>query len=144
MLFLDGKLIGPTPKKAPTTPGQHELRLVLDGYKVWSAPTRLPDKPGFELRVAVNLKPVREAEAYEAPAALELARAQYKRADACYAAKNYSCAASGYQAAYDYSKKPELLFNVELVGDVARDGDVVDDFPVAVEDGGNRNFRFVQ
>ena len=112
LLFLDGKLIGPTPKKAPTTPGQHELRLVLDGYKVWSAPTRLPDKPGFELRVAVNLKPVREAEAYEAPAALELARAQYKRADACYAAKNYTCAASGYQAAYDYSKKPELLFNV--------------------------------
>jgi tetratricopeptide (TPR) repeat protein len=112
LLFLDGKLIGPTPKKAPTTAGQHELRLVLDGYKVWSAPTRLPDKPGFELRVAVNLKPVREAEAYEAPAALELARAQYKRADACYAARNYACAASGYQAAYDYTKRPELLFNI--------------------------------
>jgi PEGA domain len=112
LLFLDGKLIGPTPKKAPTTPGQHELRLVLDGYKVWSAPTRLPDKPGFELRVAVALKPVREAEAYEAPAALELARAQYKRADACYAAQNWACAASGYQAAYEYTRRPELLFNV--------------------------------
>jgi tetratricopeptide (TPR) repeat protein len=112
LLFLDGKLIGPTPKKAPTTPGQHELRLVLDGYKVWSAPTRLPDKPGFELRVAVALKPVREAEAYEAPAALELARAQYKRADACYAAQNWACAASGYQAAYEYTHRPELLFNL--------------------------------
>src|SRR5207244_13261646 len=95
LLYLDGKLVGPTPKKAPTTPGQHELRLVLDGYKVWSAPTRLPDKPGFELRVAVALKPVREAEAYEAPVALELARAQYKRAEACYAAGDYACATAG-------------------------------------------------
>jgi tetratricopeptide (TPR) repeat protein len=112
MLYIDGKPIGPTPRKAPTTPGQHELRLVLDGYKTWSAPTRVPDKPGFELRVAIALKPVREAEAHEAPAALELARAQYKRADTCYAAKDWSCAASGYQAAYEYTKRPELLFNL--------------------------------
>jgi PEGA domain-containing protein len=112
LLYLDGKLIGPTPKKAQTTPGQHELRLVLDGYKVWSAPTRLPDKPGYELRVAVALKPVREAEAHDAPAALELARAEYKRAEACYAAGDYVCATAGYRAAYDYSHRPEMLFNL--------------------------------
>ena len=112
LLYVDGKLIGPTPKKAATTPGQHELRLVLDGYKTWSAPTRMPDKPGFELRVAVALKPVREAEAHDAPAAVELARAQYKRAEACYAAGDYPCATQGYRAAYDYSHRPELLFNL--------------------------------
>ena len=112
LLYVDGKLIGPTPKKAATTPGQHELRLVLDGYKTWSAPTRLPDKPGFELRVAVALKPVREGEAHEAPAALELARAQYKRAEACYAAGDYACATAGYRAAYEYSHRPEMLFNL--------------------------------
>ena len=112
LLYLDGKLVGPTPKKAPTTPGQHELRLVLDGYKTWSAPTRLPDKPGFELRVAVALKPVREAEAHDAPVALELARAQYKRAEACYAAGDYACATAGYRAAYEYTHRPELLFNL--------------------------------
>ena len=112
LLYLDGKLIGPTPKKAQTTPGQHELRLVLDGYKTWSAPTRVPDKAGFELRVAIALKPVREAEAHEAPAAMELARAQYKRAESCYAAGDYACATAGYRAAYDYSHRPELLFNL--------------------------------
>ncbi|MFL5313326.1 MAG: PEGA domain-containing protein [Myxococcales bacterium] len=112
MLYLDGKLIGPTPKKAQTTAGQHELRLVLDGYKTWSAPTRLPDKPGYELRVAVALKPVREAEAHDAPAAVELARAEYKRAEACYAAGDYGCATAGYRAAYEYSHRPELLFNL--------------------------------
>ncbi len=112
LLYLDGKLIGPTPKKAQTTPGQHELRLALDGYKVWSAPTRLPDKPGYELRVAVALKPVREAEAHGAPAAVELARAEYKRAEACYAAADYGCAAAGYRAAYEYSHRPEMLFNL--------------------------------
>jgi hypothetical protein len=112
MLYLDGKLIGPTPRKAATTPGQHELRLVLDGYKTWSAPTRLPEKPGYELRVAVALKPIREAEAVVTPATMELARAQYKRAEACYAAGDYSCAAAGYRAAYEQSHRPELLFNV--------------------------------
>jgi tetratricopeptide (TPR) repeat protein len=112
LLYVDGKLIGPTPKKAQTTPGQHELRLVLDGYKTWSAPTRLPDKPGYELRVAVALKPVREAEAHDAPAAVELARAEYKRAEACYSAGDYGCATAGYRAAYDYSHRPELLFNL--------------------------------
>jgi tetratricopeptide (TPR) repeat protein len=112
MLYLDGKLIGPTPRKAATTAGQHELRLVLDGYKTWSAPTRLPDKPGYELRVAVALKPVREAEAVATPAAMELARAQYKRAEGCYSAGDYTCAAAGYRAAYEQSHRPELLFNV--------------------------------
>ena len=112
MLYLDGKLIGPTPRKAATTPGQHELRLVLDGYKTWAAPTRLPDKPGYELRVAVALKPVREAEAVVTPAAMELARAQYKRAESCYAAHDYACAVAGYRAAYEQSRRPELLFNI--------------------------------
>jgi hypothetical protein len=112
LLYVDGKLIGPTPKKAQTTPGQHELRLVLDGYKTWSAPTRLPEKPGYELRVAVALKPIREAEAHDAPQALELARAQYKRAEACYAAGDYACATAGYRAAYEYTHRPEMLFNL--------------------------------
>ena len=112
MLYLDGKLIGPTPRKAATTAGQHELRLVLDGYKTWSAPTRMPDKPGYELRVAVALKPVREAEAVVTPAAMELARAQYKRGEACYAAHDYACAVAGYRAAYEQSRRPELLFNI--------------------------------
>ena len=111
-LYLDGKLIGPTPRKAATTPGQHELRLVLDGYKTWSAPTRMPDKPGYELRVAVALKPVREAESVVTPVAMELARAQYKRAEGCYAAHDYACAVAGYRAAYEQSRRPELLFNI--------------------------------
>ena len=112
MLFLDGKTVGPTPKKAPTTPGPHELKLILDGYKTWILPIRLPEKPGFEMRVAAALKPVREAESHEAPAALELARSQYKRADACYASRDYACAQAGYQAAYEYTRRPELLFNI--------------------------------
>ena len=91
---------------------RHGLRLVLDGYKTWSAPTRMPDKPGYELRVAVALKPVREAEAVVTPAAMELARAQYKRGEACYAAHDYACAVAGYRAAYEQSRRPELLFNI--------------------------------
>ncbi|HWE23986.1 MAG TPA: PEGA domain-containing protein, partial [Myxococcales bacterium] len=112
MLYLDGKPVGPTPRKAITTAGQHELRLVLDGYKTWAAPTRVPDKPGYELRVAVVLKPVREAEAVVTPDSMELARAQYKRAEACYAAGDYACAATGYRTAYEQSRRPELLFNI--------------------------------
>ena len=46
------------------------------------------------------------------PAAMELARAQYKRAEACYAVQNYACAVAGYRAAYEQSHRPELLFNI--------------------------------
>jgi tetratricopeptide (TPR) repeat protein len=112
LLYIDGRLIGPTPRKAPAAPGPHELKLVLEGYKTWVAPTRLPDKPGFELRVAIALKPLREAESHEAPAALELARAQYKRAETCYSLGDFACAQAGYQAAYEYTRRPEMLFNI--------------------------------
>jgi tetratricopeptide (TPR) repeat protein len=112
-LFLDGKLVGPTPIKARSTPGPHEIRLALDGYISRSGKINLPDSRDFELRMAISLKPVRGvAEQHEAPTAKELAKAQIATAHACAKAGDFECALKGYQKAYEYEPHPLLLFNI--------------------------------
>jgi tetratricopeptide (TPR) repeat protein len=112
-LFLDGKLVGPTPIKARSTPGPHEIKLALDGYISRSGKINLPDSRDFELRMAISLKPVRGVEEkHEAPSTKELARAQVLSAHACSKTGDYDCAVKGYQKAYEYEANPLLLFNI--------------------------------
>ena len=112
-LFLDGKLVGPTPIKARSTPGPHEIKLGLDGYISRTGKINLPDSRDFELRMAISLKPVRGVEEkHEAPTAKELARAQILSAHACSKTGDYACAIKGYQKAYEYQPNPLLLFNL--------------------------------
>lgn len=113
MLFLDGKQIGPTPIKARSVAGPHEIKLALDGYTTRIGKINLPDSRDFELRMAVSLKPVRGVEEkHEAPPALELARAQLKTAHACFRQGDWDCAQKGFQSAYEYKAVPELLYNI--------------------------------
>ena len=112
-LFLDGKLVGPTPIKARSTPGPHEIKLALDGYISRTGKINLPDSRDFELRMAISLKPVRGVEEkHEAPTSKELARAQITTAHACAKTGDYECAIKGYQKAYEYEPNPILLFNL--------------------------------
>ena len=112
-LFLDGKLVGPTPIKARSTPGPHEIKLALDGYTTRTGKINLPDSRDFELRMAISLKPVRGVEEkHEAPSPVELARAQVKTAHACSKQGDFECALKGYQKAYEYKADPLLLFNI--------------------------------
>ncbi|TMA26919.1 MAG: PEGA domain-containing protein, partial [Deltaproteobacteria bacterium] len=112
-LFLDGKLVGPTPIKARSTPGPHEIKLALDGYTSRTGKINLPDSRDFELRMAISLRPVRGVEErHEAPTSKELARAQIASAHACSKTGDYECAIKGYQKAYEYEQNPLLLFNI--------------------------------
>lgn len=112
-LFLDGKIIGPTPIKARSTPGPHEIRLAMDGYVSRTGKINLPDSRDFELRMAISLRPVRGVEEkHEAPTNKELARAQVVTAHACSKTGDYDCAIKGYQKAYEYEPNPLLLFNI--------------------------------
>ena len=112
-LFLDGKLVGPTPIKARSTPGPHEIKLGLDGYISRTGKINLPDSRDFELRMAISLKPVRGfEEKHEAPTQRELAKAQALSAHACSKTGDYACAIKGYQRAYEYEPNPLLLFNL--------------------------------
>ena len=112
-LFLDGKLVGPTPIKARSTPGPHDIKLGLDGYISRSARINLPDSRDFELRLAVSLKPVRGVEEkHEAPTPKELAKAQVVSAHACALTGDYACAIKGYQKAYEHDPNPLYLFNL--------------------------------
>ncbi|MFN2549593.1 MAG: PEGA domain-containing protein [Myxococcales bacterium] len=112
-LFLDGKLVGPTPIKARSTPGPHEIKLALDGYNSRTGKINLPDSRDFELRMAISLRPVRGVEErHEAPSAKELAKAQIVTAHACSKTGDYECAIKGYQKAYEYEPNPRLLFNI--------------------------------
>ena len=112
-LFLDGKLVGPTPIKARSTPGPHEIKLGLDGYISRTGKINLPDSRDFELRMAISLKPVRGVEEkHEAPTAKELAKAQALSAHSCSKTGDYECAVKGYQKAYEYEPNPLLLFNL--------------------------------
>jgi hypothetical protein len=111
-LYVDGKLQGETPFKVKSSPGPHEIRVTLDGYISRRAKITLPTDSGFELRIAVSLKRTREAEAQEKPDPLALARAQLKRAQACYKQGDWACALVGYQAAYEFKPVPDLLFNI--------------------------------
>lgn len=112
-LFVDGKLVGPTPIKARSTPGPHEIKLALDGYISRTGKINLPDSRDFELRMAISLKPVRGVEEkHEAPTPKELAKAQVLTAHACSKTGDYECAIKGYQKAYEYEPNPLLLFNI--------------------------------
>lgn len=112
-LFVDGKSIGPTPIKARSTPGAHEIKLSLDGYVTRTGKIHLPDSRDFELRMAISLKPVRGVEEkHEAPTNKELAKAQVASAHACSKTGDYDCAIKGYQKAYEYEPNPLLLFNI--------------------------------
>jgi tetratricopeptide (TPR) repeat protein len=112
-LFVDGKSIGPTPIKARSTPGAHEIKLSLDGYVTRTGKIHLPDSRDFELRMAISLKPVRGVEEKQAPPTnKELAKAQVISAHACSKTGDYDCAIKGYQKAYEYEPNPLLLFNI--------------------------------
>ena len=112
-LYVDGKLVGPTPVKVRSTPGPHEIKLALEGYVTRTGRAVLPDTRDFELRMAISLRPVRGvAEKHEAPSTSELARAQIALAHACAKTGDYDCALKGYLKAYEYDSRPQLLFNI--------------------------------
>lgn len=112
-LLVDGKPSGTTPVKVRSTPGAHEIKLVLDGYVTRTGKINLPDSRDFELRMAISLKPLRgTAVVQSAPDPVEVARAQLKRASACYRQGDFKCALEGYQQAYEYKPVPELLYNI--------------------------------
>jgi tetratricopeptide (TPR) repeat protein len=112
-LYLDGKLVGNTPIKVRSTPGPHEVKLVLDGYVSRSGKPVLPDSRDFELRMAISLKPVRGVEEkHEAPTPDALAKAQIATAHACSKQGDFECALKGYQKAYEYKHHPIILFNI--------------------------------
>ncbi len=114
-LYLDDKLLGETPIKTKSTPGEHAMKLVLDGYVTRTATLKVPDSHDFELRLAVSLKPLRPAETSAPPDPLEVARAQVRRAQACWLQGDYPCALAGYQAAFEVRHLPDLLFNIAQV-----------------------------
>ena len=109
---LDGAKVGESPVKTHAQPGPHELKMSLDGYAARTMKFTLPEKREIELVLAVALKETRSAEAQKAPDARELARAQLKRAAACYRQGDYACALTSYQAAYEFKPVPDLLFNI--------------------------------
>jgi PEGA domain len=112
-LAVDGKPAGVTPVKVRSVPGSHEIRLTLDGYTPRTGKILLPESKDFELRMAISLKPLRgTAVVQAAPEAIELARAQLKRAASCYRQGDYKCALASYQAAYEFKPVPELLYNI--------------------------------
>ncbi len=111
--FIDGRFAGVTPTKVRTTPGPHEIRLVLDGYVTRSGRPVIPDKRDFELRIAVSMRPVRSVEVKpEAPTPHELARAQIATAHAASKTGDYAGALNGYVKAYEYERNPLVLFNI--------------------------------
>jgi tetratricopeptide (TPR) repeat protein len=110
--YVDGKLVGETPVRVTSTPGPHDLKLLLDGYIGRSSKVTLPSDSGFELRVAVGLKRVRGFERLERPDPLLLARAQVTRGLACYRLGDFPCALAAYRAAYEMKPIPDLLFNI--------------------------------
>jgi hypothetical protein len=112
-LFVDGKLVGPTPIKVRSTPGPHEIKLMLEGYTTRTGKPILPDSRDFELRMAISLRPIRGVEEkHEAPSSRELAKAQFLSAHSCSKTGDYECALKGYQKAYEYQPDPRLLFNI--------------------------------
>jgi hypothetical protein len=114
-LYLDGKLIGETPRKVVAGPGEHEVKLTLEGYVARSAKVKLPEGKDYELRIAVSLKKVRGEEQQAGPDVKALARARLKRAQSCDKQGDWDCALKYFQAVYDYKPVPELLFNIAQV-----------------------------
>jgi hypothetical protein len=111
-LYVDNKLVGETPFKVKSSPGQHDIRVALDGFITRSAKIKLPENKDFELRVAVSLKRVRGEEQAAARDPREIARAQLKSAVNCDKQGDWDCALKNFQAAYDFEQKPEILFNI--------------------------------
>ena len=111
-LYVDGHLVGETPRKVKTTPGDHEVRLALDGYITRAAKVKLPAGKDYELRIAVSLKKVRGEEKRDAPDGKALAKARMKRAQSCDKQGDWDCA---LKSVYDYKPIPELLFNIAQI-----------------------------
>ena len=109
---LDGAPLGDSPLKHKATAGAHVLRMELDGYQPRDAKFNFPEGRDVELVLAVSLKALREGSTVEGPDPRALARAQVKRAQACYAQGDFACALDGFKAAYEYKAVPDLLFNI--------------------------------
>ncbi|HUC07688.1 MAG TPA: PEGA domain-containing protein, partial [Solirubrobacterales bacterium] len=114
-LYVDGRIVGETPVKVKSRPGQHEIRVALDGYITRSAKVVLPPGKDFELRVAVSLKKIRSEEVAAKRDEREIAKARLKRAQSCDKQGDWDCALKQFQAVYDYKPVPELLFNIAQV-----------------------------
>lgn len=114
-LYVDGKLVGETPIKVKSRPGQHEIRVSLDGYKTRGAKVVLPPGKDFELRVAVSLKKNRDEEVVAKRDERDIAKARLKRAQSCDKQGDWDCALKQFQAVYDYRPVPEILFNIAQV-----------------------------
>ena len=112
-IYLDQKLVGATPVRVRTTPGPHEVRLVLDGYVTRVTRPVLPPDREFELRIAVVLTPVSgQEQKRRAPTADELFEAQIASAHACSVKGDLECALAGYRTAYQQRPNPRILFNI--------------------------------
>ncbi|MCA1826294.1 MAG: PEGA domain-containing protein [Myxococcales bacterium] len=110
-LFIDGTLAGSTPIKARSTPGPHDVKLLLDGYLPKTGKINLPDSRDFELRMAIVMKAVGEADKKdETPH--ELAVAETASARTCSKAGDYECAIRRYQKAYEAEPNPLVLFDI--------------------------------
>ena len=107
---VDGKVAGVTPQHVTTTSGEHELRLSLEGYGARRTKLKVPDSRDYELRLVVSLKPKNETQGTPDP--LDIARAQLRRALACYKQGAYDCALKGFELAYKAKPLPDLLFNI--------------------------------
>ncbi|HZX93088.1 MAG TPA: PEGA domain-containing protein, partial [Myxococcales bacterium] len=112
-IYLDGNLVGTTPVKLRATPGQHEVKLALDGYVPRVTRPNIPADRDFEMRVTAILKPVRGVEQKQhAPTVDELYQAQVQSAHAAYVKGDLEGALSGYRSAYQYKPDPRVLFNI--------------------------------
>lgn len=110
--YLDGKLAGETPGRVRTTPGPHEIRFALDGYLTRTGKLKVPGETGFELRLTVSLKKIRDSETIDRPDPVALARAQLQHAQACFKLADYPCALAAYKAVYEVKPLADLLFNI--------------------------------
>ena len=53
-VIVDGKSVGRTPLSMEMSPGSHEVRLSLPGFKSWT--TTVDVKPGITVRVSGSLE----------------------------------------------------------------------------------------
>jgi len=53
-VYADGNLVGNTPANVKLAPGDHQIRIVLDGYKEWSQTLHV--QSGIDSQIAANLE----------------------------------------------------------------------------------------